>query len=129
MKQTILTVLVFAASVGWSNRLRADDELKVEFRQYYEQNGYPKSWTAAMNDLSAADEKKWKPAAEKLLTVLQRAKADETDGTSPWRATPYWGNAAENPARELRKYLLRDLIDKPAKPGAVPLVRWYLFHE
>lgn len=129
MRRIALTVLAFASSVVWTNRLRADDDLKAEFKRYYERNGYPKSWTAAMNDLSAADEKKWKPAAEKLLAVLEQSKTDETDGTSPWRATPYWGNSAENPARDLRKYLLRDLIDKPAKPGAVPLVRWFLFQE
>ena len=91
MKRITLTVLVFAASVGWANRLRAGDDLKAEFKQYYERNGYPKSWAAATNDLGAADEKKWQPAAEKLLAVLEQSKADETDGTSPWRATPFWG--------------------------------------
>jgi hypothetical protein len=129
MKRIAVTILVFASSAMSASCLPPTDELKAEFKQYYERNGYPKSWTAARNDLSAADEKKWKPATEKLIAVLEQAKADEADGTSPWRATPYWGDSAENPARDLRESLLRDLIRQPAKPAAVPLVRWYVFQE
>jgi hypothetical protein len=122
-------VLAVASSVDWANGPPPGSDLKAEFKQYYEQRGYPESWSAAMNDLAAADEKKWKPAAEKLLAVLSQAKADESDGTSPWRATPFWGSSGENPARELRRHVVGEMAETPAKPGAVPLVRWYVFQE
>jgi hypothetical protein len=73
-----------------------------------------------------ADHKKephWRGAApERLVALLDQAQADELSGNAPWQATPYWGESAENPARELR----RRIAESPSSPQ---VVRWFLAHE
>jgi hypothetical protein len=123
-------ILVFTSPVLFAQSPPPTPALKAELKQYYDQKGRPKAWTTALSDLSSTDEKKRNEAAEKLVAVLAQTKADESDGTSPWRgATPYWGSNGDNPARNFRRYLLHDLMQEPAKPGGVPILRWYLFEE
>jgi hypothetical protein len=63
-------------------------------------------------------------APERLVALLDQAQKDELSGNAPWQATPFWGESAENPARELR----RRIAESPS--GAqVAVVRWFLSHE
>jgi hypothetical protein len=129
MDRTLGIVLAFTSSVACAQSPPPSAQVKEELKKYYEQKGYPASWTTAESDLASADEKKRQAASEKLIAVLAQAKADESDGSSPWRATPFWGNPRDNPARNFRRYLLQDLMKEPAKPGAVPILRWFIFQE
>ncbi|CAN5578497.1 hypothetical protein BH11PLA2_BH11PLA2_48580 [soil metagenome] len=78
--------------------------------------------------LSSTDTAKQTAAAAHWLALLKQSYHDETDGTSPWRATPFWGRGSENPARELRRWLLNKFNDK-APAGSVPLIEWLVFHQ
>jgi hypothetical protein len=94
---------------------------------YYEQNGRP-LWHAVRVGairLGAGDE----AAATFLVGVLDQAAKDETSGTAPWQATPFWSAGGENPARNLRRYPAQWLASSNPAVASLPLLRWYLEYD
>jgi hypothetical protein len=89
----------------------------------------PPPWTAPLKQLASAKPQERRRAAVYLRELVAQALQDERSGTAPWRATPYWGGGAENPAQYLRQEVADALAKAGAGPEVVPVLRWYLEHE
>ena len=103
------------------------DDIRLLLNGYYEQNGRP-LWHAvrvATIRLEVGDQ----AATEFLSAVLDQATKDETSGTAPWQATPFWSAGGENPARNLRRYPAQWLASGSPSPASLPVLRWYLEHD
>ena len=61
---------------------------------------------AALAGLVDKEDATAKAAGDYLVAVLDQTLADEKSGAAGWHATPYWGEEAENPARQTRKRIL-----------------------
>jgi hypothetical protein len=118
-------LVAFATSSAHGDAPRVAEELKA----YYADRNRQPPWEDAVERLGSDDAGRRDAAAAYLRDLLDQAQKDELSGASPWRATPFWGNPAENPARELRQYVATALAKAPAAPAAVPVVRWFLDHE
>ena len=87
------------------------------------------SWDASMKQLRSSSAADRSGAAGHLLEVMDQSRKDEQTGKAAWRATPYWGNPGENPARQLRESIVEAMEKAPAAPEFIPLVRWVLRNE
>jgi hypothetical protein len=122
----MLTALFVALRAGSA---RADPpEVADELNSYYADGKKEPAWRDAVKRLVAEDDGA-ADAASYLRELLEQALKDELTGAAPWRATPYWGNSGENPARELRKRIASALAEAPAARAAVPVARWFLDSE
>ncbi|MFT3771104.1 MAG: hypothetical protein QM820_37285 [Minicystis sp.] len=88
---------------------------------------------AYYSDRRGANEPEWRGALQArpayVVALLDRSLHDEHSGEAPWRATPFWGASAENPARELRGRVAAALGEMDASPARVRVARWFLEHE
>ncbi len=86
----------------------------------------PPPWEQPLKQLAGADEAERKRAAAYLTALVGQAQDDEQSGAARWRATPFWGESAENPARKLRESVASELAKAKLTPDALPVLRWYL---
>ena len=82
-----------------------------------------------LQELSGEDESKSRAAGQLLAALFRQAAADETNGRSAWRPTPYWGRGYESSARETRKHLAQKLEEAGPSDAAVELAAWLLENE
>jgi hypothetical protein len=101
----------------------------IRFEKTPEAKENPPPWAAPVRQLSGAQAPERGLAAAYLRELVAQALEDERSGTAPWRATPYWGGGAENPARDLRKAVAGELAKAGPVPEALPVLRWYLITE
>ena len=123
---------VVVACLGGILAARGVDEttfgpvIPAELKRYYQGEGKAPPWQAAVKLLGENDSAKAGAAANYLVALSNQALADETSGDSPWRATPYWGGGGENPARNLREYLLEAVSELDPPTAAVPVLEWFI---
>jgi hypothetical protein len=86
-------------------------------------------WDAAVKQLGAADANQRETAATWLRALLAQALKDEKSGLDLWRATPFFGESAQNEAREVRKWVAIRMAKAEPLAGALPVVRWYFQEE
>jgi hypothetical protein len=96
---------------------------------YYADNTKIPPFAAAITDLKSDDEKKRVAAGDYLFALFKQSFADEDNGRSVWRKTPYFGGGTVNDAREFRKQLGVAFGEKAAGDGAVAATRWLLDEE
>lgn len=103
--------------------------LQQQLDKFNEKPPETPSWEVAMKQLDSPVAAQRRSAAEHLLAVMDQCLKDEQSGKAPWRATPYWGESGENPARQLRESILDAADHAPAAPEFIPLIRWVLRNE
>jgi hypothetical protein len=119
-------VFLFAANLALAQTNH--DAVAKELQVYYEQGKAPQ-WADALKNLTAQVPEQRAAAAEYLVALLEQAQHDEQSGKAPWRATPFWGSSAENPARDLRRQIADEIGKAPASPATLTVLRWYFDHE
>jgi hypothetical protein len=97
--------------------------------QAYYSTGKAPPWNAEVKNLSSDKPVERDKAANYLVALLDQAQADERSGNAPWRATPFWGGGAENPAQDLRGQIVKELSKAPASIASLSVIRWYLDRE
>lgn len=97
---------------------------------YYEDLKKAPPWEAALKRFDSDNVEERSEAAVYLRDLLAQALKDEQSGAAPWQATPFWGESARNPARELRRQVVRQFVERKQLPlECLPLVRWVLESE
>jgi len=104
-------------------------DVTADLKAYYADGNKPPPWEAAVKRLSAAGAAERDSAAVYLRALLAQTAKDERSGAAPWRATPFWGEGPENPARNLRKAIAASFADGKPPVAALPVMRWYLDEE
>jgi hypothetical protein len=112
------------AAAGDEGRRAFDDLAK-----YYADREKVPPFAKAIEDLQAADPATRRKAGEYLLALFKQTFADEDNGRSPWRQTPFFGGGSVNDARELRKQLGKAFGEKAAGEAALGATLWLLNEE
>jgi hypothetical protein len=129
MRITLPSVFAFliATNATWAQPAQNGGVAK-ELQAYYDQGTAP-PWTDAVRNLAAEKADQRAAAAKYLVDLLDQAQIDEVSGKAPWRATPFWGNISENPARDLREHVAEKLVESPASPATLAVLGWYFQRE
>src|SRR5262249_10931887 len=108
-------------------------QVKADLQRYYtsheRRRDEPSPWVAPLKQLGTADAAERSRAAVYLVALLSQALDDEKSGAARWEATPFFGEAAQNEAHELRRWLANGLEKEKLSAESVPVLRWYLDHE
>jgi hypothetical protein len=129
MRICLLSSLALFLATNAQSAQPAENQVVAKELQAYYAQGNPPPWNAAVKDLVADKAEQRTASADYLVALLNQSQADELSGKAPWRATPFWGNVSENPARDLRQHIAEKLAEAPASSATLAVLRWYLDHE
>jgi hypothetical protein len=129
MRSYRLLWVVFLLTTNPAPAQSPDKALVGQELQAYYATGKAPPWAAAIQNLTADRPDQRRAAASYLVVLLDQAQIDERSGRAPWRATPFWGMGAANPARYVREVIAGELGRARASPATLTVLRWYLNHE
>jgi hypothetical protein len=128
----VLLFALFVAPCVWLAFASAngpDPQDPAKALNAYYQDHKSLDWQAALTKVAAPEGPERDKAAAWLRAILAQALKDEKSGDAPWEPTPFFGEGPQNPARELRKAIVKTILDSEPMPGAVPILAWYFEEE
>jgi hypothetical protein len=117
-----LAMLLFRMSYGQSGFA----DITASLKDYYRDGADSPPWKSAVDQLAAKESDARQSAATYLRVLLEQSLKDQKSGVAPWRATPYWGQNGENPARVLREPIIEALLEVNVPDEEVPVLGWYI---
>jgi len=80
-------------------------------------------------DLNSSDLVKSQEAGLYVLALFEQAFADETNGRTMWKPSPFWNGNSENIARIIRGELAESFGQSASSPAALPAALWLIEHD
>jgi len=131
----VLMAGAFGEVAGGEGKRFDPAAVPAQLGAFYKQSRAVPPWRDAVKELASRDREVAGQAGAYLVALAKQSLADELSGKAPWHPTPYWGSSGENPAREMRRGIVRgveDLEDKGPEAGsdaAVDVLEWFIRHE
>lgn len=96
---------------------------------YYKNNKKVPPYKKALRNLKAADQATRMRAGRYLFALFSQMFADESNGRSPTRRSPFWGSRPTKDAREFRKVVAKTFGEQATGDGALEATRWLINEE
>lgn len=128
----VLLVLSMPALAGPTAPVTDGPEGKRAFEDlaaFYADTKVAPPFPAAFEDLKSPDPAVRSRAGAYLTALFRQLFADEGNGRSPWRSTPFWGGRPSCDAREFRKSLAQAFAAAATGEEAIDPALWLLESE